>query len=98
MDISSLLREKEKNKVAQYSSVGFNENSRNFIPFVLDVSGTLGKRAIEFVQYLHHLESNKSDCFRTLVMHNLNVALASGLAKTVYSFNDGMNHFIPVST
>jgi hypothetical protein len=97
MDISTLLREKEKIKIAQYNCVGFDENSRNFIPFVLDVSGTLGKRAIDFIQYLHHLDSNKSDSFHSVAMRNINVVLASGLAKTIFSFNEGMNLFIPDS-
>ena len=96
MDILSLLREKEKNKTAQYNSVGFDENSRNFIPFVLDVSGTLGKRAMDFIQHLHHLDSNRSERCRSLVLHNLNVALASGLAKSVFAFNNGMNNSIRV--
>ena len=94
MDIDALLKLKEKNKISQYNCVGFNEDTKNFVPFVLDVSGVLGNRAVEFINYLHNLESNISDRFRTTVLQNLNVVLASGLAKTVYSFNCGMSNSI----
>ena len=94
MDIDALLKLKEKNKISQYNCVGFNENTKNFVPFVLDVSGVFGNRAVEFINYLHNLDSNISDRFRTMVLQNLNVVLASGLAKTVYSFNCGMSNSI----
>jgi hypothetical protein len=97
MNIFDLLKDREKNKISQYRHVGFNDNSREFIPFVMDVSGTFGKRALDFINYLHGLESNKSNCFRSLVFKNLNVVLASGLAKTIFTFNNGMNNAIPTN-
>ena len=40
-DISVLLQEKEAIKTSQYKKVGFSHLSSNFIPFVLDTSGSI---------------------------------------------------------
>jgi hypothetical protein len=95
-DISTLLHEKEVAKTNQYKKVGFNQLSTDFIPFVVDVSGSIGKKGSDFILYLNQFASSSLTNFSSLVFHRLNTALAIGLSKSISVFNNSLiNSILP---
>ena len=57
------------------------------VPFVMDVTGNIGKRGTEFIDILSNLTKDTCPEFGVKVYRTVNVALARGLAKTVLAFN-----------
>ena len=86
-DISVLLMEREKVKTNQYSIVGFSESDNNLVPFIMDVSGALGKKALDFIDLLNSFAIKNVTNFKSLVFSRLSTILAIGLAKTISSYN-----------
>jgi hypothetical protein len=97
-DILNLLSEREKAKMNQYAIVGFSELDSNLIPFIVDVSGSLGKKALSFIDLLNSFASQKVTNFKSIVLSRLSTILAIGLAKTIVSYNnifETSNSFAP---
>jgi len=81
------MEERERNKCDQYKKVGWGSGDLNVVPFVMDITGNIGKRGIEFINTLSNLTKDTCPEFGTRLYRRINVALARGLAKTVIAFN-----------
>ncbi len=93
-DISTLLHEKEVAKTNQYKKVGFNQLSTDFIPLVVDIFGSIGKKDSDYILYLNQFASSSLTNISSLVFHILNTACAIGLAKRISVYNNSLNNSI----
>ena len=63
------------------------EDSRRFVPFVVDITGNIGPLGIAFIDRLHEIAKTNCPRFKTLFKRDLSLIMASEVSDTIVKFN-----------
>ena len=88
-----LMKSREREKCRQYNNVGLGD-SPNLIPFIMDVTGNLGKRALEFIDILFATVKHEHPYFRHKFITNIKDTHAAGMADSVNEYLSKMYRMI----
>ncbi len=88
-----LMKNREREKCRQYNNVGLGD-SPSFIPFMMDVTGNLGKRALEFIDTLFATVKHEYPYFRHKFITNIKDTHAAGMADSVNEYLSKMYRMI----
>jgi len=81
-----LMKSREKEKCRQYNNVGLGDSSPNLIPFLMDVTGNIGKRAVDFIDFLFSTVKHEHPYFRQKFINNIRDTHAAGMADSVNDY------------
>ena len=63
------------------------DDSRRFVPFVVDVTGNIGPLGTAFIERLHDIAKTNCPRFKTLFKRDLSLIMAGEVSDTITKFN-----------